>query len=61
MFDHEVLKEGLRYRLLKEGVLEQEGFHIRYQIEDKLASSRRHAGWNQAAAERLFETLERTH
>lgn len=59
MFAREVLREGQRYRLLKEGVLEQEGFHIRYQIEDKLGQGQRHAGWTQTAAERLFDDLER--
>ena len=59
MFDQEVIKEGSRYRLLKEGVLEQEGFHVRYQIEDKLVQTQRHAGWTQTAAENLFESLER--
>lgn len=58
MFAREVLRDGQRYRLLKESVLEQEGFHVRYQIEDKLVQSERHAGWTQTAAERLFDDLE---
>lgn len=58
MFAQEVLKDGIRYRLLKEGVLEQEGFHVRYQIEDKLIHTLRHAGWTRTAAETLFQSLE---
>jgi hypothetical protein len=55
-----VLKDGLRYRLLKQRLagLPGDSRRIRYEIEDKIARTRYDGEWSLDEAEQLFDSLE---
>ena len=55
-----VLKDGLRYRLLKPRLagLPGDSSRIRYEIEDKIARTRYDGEWSRDEAEELFDSLE---